>query len=214
MWSHVCLMPAFQSQGGTNLHQRVISSHCLIWKCEENSTSSCVYIFAFCIYVLSWAILFYSAHRGAHLALLQEFLFRFSYGLRAMPNSPWYWKIIIKQCRDVTKPKRVSVVAKQPVLAISDGVGPVRTGRGQRRSSDVLLGPCSEYGIQANYLIVSIDSYVRYPHSSSLAVTLLCLICVCIILNCKCKFGFCLDIFLSYILNIVQDELSYHGLLP
>lgn len=108
MWSHVCLMPAFQSQGGTNLHQRVISSHCLIWKCEENSTSSCVYIFAFCIYVLSWAILFYSAHRGAHLALLQEFLFRFS---RAMPNSPWYWKII-KQCRAVTKPKRVKRVLR------------------------------------------------------------------------------------------------------
>lgn len=86
--------------------------------------------------------------------------------------------------------------------------------QGQRRSSDVLLGPCSEYGIQANYLIVSIDSYARYPHSSSLAVTLFCLICVCIILNCNCKVGFCLDIFLSYILNIVQDELSYHGLLP
>ena len=52
--------------------------------------------------------LFYSAHRGAHLALLQEFLFRFS---RAMPNSPWYWKII-KQCRAVTKPKRVKRVLR------------------------------------------------------------------------------------------------------
>ena len=215
MWSHVCLMPGFQSQGRTNLHHRVISSHCLKWKCEENSTSSCVYIFAFCIYVLSWAILFYSAHRGDHLALLQEFQFRFSYGLRAMPNSPWYWKILNNDVMSQS----------QSVLACCETAraGHFRWGQ-QAVSKAVFWRPAGALlGIWDTGKLFNCVNRQLYPLSSFIVF---CCHCHCplfdLCLHCFESYIWFLmflswhiwHICLSYILNTVQDELSYHGLLP